>query len=80
MEDTKRNELYQSIHDIIDVLDKEERVKLLLFLHEQDIRIYQHCDGSRVNLTNLTVEDLIVIKEYARSLMIPLSNLRRIDI
>ena len=74
-----RNALYRTIHGIIDVLDREERTKLLLYIQEQGIRIYQHADGSRINLTTQTVEDLILIKAYARSLVVPLSSMRKID-
>ena len=74
MEVVDRNALYQSIHGIVSVLDKMERLKLLLYIQSINVRIYQHSDGSRINLTGQSIENLILIKVYARSLIIPLTN------
>ena len=74
MEVVDRNALYQSIHGIVSVLDKMERLKLLLYIQSINVRIYQHSDGSRINLSGQSIENLILIKVYARSLIIPLTN------
>ena len=74
MEVVDRNALYQSIHGIVSVLDKMERLKLLLYIQSITVRIYQHSDGSRINLSGQSIENLKLIKVYARSLIIPLTN------
>lgn len=70
----ERDKLFRSIQSILEVLHRKEKLKLLDYINSLEVKIYEHGDGTRINLSSLPTEDLILIRAYMRTLMIPLTR------
>ena len=59
-------------------MSKHQKLLILKFLHEHNIKIHEHSDGTRVNLDLLNEEIFTALVEYVEKIDIPIDPVHQI--
>ena len=57
-----------SMQTRVEVLLKKDRLKLLEFIHDIDVKLFDHGDGTRININTLTKTQISLINRKITSL------------
>jgi len=66
----------------IEIMQKKEKLKILKYLNEEtDVKIFEHADGSRINLDTIDNTDLELFMNFVNKIKLenPLDDKYKVD-
>ena len=70
---------HQTLIKMVESMDKTQRMKILKYLHDDNVKLNEAADGTRINLSAMSKRKYTKLVKFVRSLDVKVDDKFRIE-